>query len=152
MADGADGFVVSVMLIVPEAAAAVAWYQTALGAARLWDLGGVAGLEINGAPFFVHEMNPGNPRETTPEHAGVTSTRIEVFADDPDSLIERAVAAVQPRGLRSRITAHHGERIVRVASKTRSVTTGRLVTSHPCVRTVPDRAAVTPAIDILISR
>jgi PhnB protein len=93
MADGADGFVVSVMLIVPEAAAAVAWYQTALGATRLWDLGGVAGLEINGAPFFVHEMNPGNPRETTPQHAGVTSTRIEVFADDPDGLIERAVAA-----------------------------------------------------------
>jgi uncharacterized glyoxalase superfamily protein PhnB len=93
MADGADGFVVSVMVIVPEAAAAVAWYQTALGAAKLWDLGGVAGLEINGAPFFVHEMNPGNPRETTPQHAGVTSTRIEVFADDPDGLIERAVAA-----------------------------------------------------------
>ena len=34
--------VISVMLIVPDAAAAVAWYKTALGATELWDLGGVA--------------------------------------------------------------------------------------------------------------
>lgn len=85
--------VISVMLIVPDAAAAVAWYKTALGAVELWNLGGVAGLEISGAPFFLHEVNPGNPTETSPGQAGVTSTRIEVFVDDPDSFIERAVAA-----------------------------------------------------------
>lgn len=93
MADGADGVVISVMLIVPDAAAAIAWYQTALAATQLWDLGGVAGLEVNGAPFFIHEVNPLNPRETWPERAAVTSTRIEVFVDDPDSFIDRAVAA-----------------------------------------------------------
>jgi uncharacterized glyoxalase superfamily protein PhnB len=81
------------MLIVADAAAAIAWYQTALGATQLWDLGGVAGLEINGAPFFIHEVNPSNPRETDPARAGVTSTRIELFVADPDSFINRAVAA-----------------------------------------------------------
>ena len=85
--------VISVMLIVPDADAAIAWYKTALGATELWNLGGVAGLEIGGAPFFLHEVNPGNPAETSPGQAGVTSVRIEMFTDDPDHVIERAVAA-----------------------------------------------------------
>jgi PhnB protein len=97
--------VISVMLIVPEAAAAIAWYETALGATQLWDLGGVAGLEINGAPFFLHEVNPKNATETSPSQAGVTSTRIEVFVDDPDSFIERAVAAGATAG--AGIEDHH---------------------------------------------
>ena len=85
--------VISVMLIVPNAAAAVSWYQTALGATVLWDLGGVAGLEVSGAPFFLHETNPENPAETSPAQAGNTSARIEVFVDDPDGFIARAAAA-----------------------------------------------------------
>ena len=85
--------VISVMLIVPDADAAVAWYRTALGATELWNLGGVAGLEVGGGAFFVHEINPNNPSETSPGQAGVTSTRIEVFVDDPDAFVERAVAA-----------------------------------------------------------
>jgi uncharacterized glyoxalase superfamily protein PhnB len=85
--------VISVMLIVADADAAVAWYRTALGATELWNLGGVAGLEISGAPFFLHEVNPEKPTEVSPGRAGVTSTRIEVFVDDPDTVIERAVAA-----------------------------------------------------------
>jgi uncharacterized glyoxalase superfamily protein PhnB len=85
--------VISVMLIVADATAAIAWYKTALGAAELWDLGGVAGLEIGGAPFFLHEVNPGNPTEMSPVQSGVRSTRIEVFVDDPDGFIERALAA-----------------------------------------------------------
>lgn len=83
--------VISVMLIVPDADAAVAWYEAALGARQLWNLGGVAGLEIGGTPFFVHQLNPGNPAESSP--AGVTSVRIEVFTGDPDGVIARAVAA-----------------------------------------------------------
>jgi PhnB protein len=81
------------MLIVADADAAVAWYKDALGAEELWNLGGVAGLEIGGAPFFLHEVNPRNPAEDSPGALGVTSTRIEVFVDDPDSFLERAVAA-----------------------------------------------------------
>jgi uncharacterized glyoxalase superfamily protein PhnB len=97
--------VISVMLIVPDAQAAVAWYRTALGAAVLWDLGGVAGLEIGGAPFFLHEVNPNNPTENSPGQAGVTSTRIELFVDDPDGFLERAVAAGAATG--SPIEDHH---------------------------------------------
>jgi PhnB protein len=84
---------ISVMLIVPDADAAVAWYRDALGARELWNLGGVAGLHVAGAPFFLHEINPGNPTETSPDRAGATSVRIELFADDPDAFIQRAVAA-----------------------------------------------------------
>jgi PhnB protein len=43
---------ISVMLIVPDAAAAIAWYTRALDARVLWDLGGVAGLEVAGAPLL----------------------------------------------------------------------------------------------------
>jgi uncharacterized glyoxalase superfamily protein PhnB len=84
---------ISVMLIVPDAAAAVTWYKVALGARELWNLDGVVGLEFEGAPFFIHEANPDNSRETSPDRARVTSTRIEVFVDDPDGLIGRAILA-----------------------------------------------------------
>lgn len=84
---------ISVMLIVPDAAAAVGWYRTALGAVELWNLGGVAGLEIGGAPLFLHEVNPENPAETSPGRVGATSVRIEVFVDDPDEFVARAIAA-----------------------------------------------------------
>ena len=84
---------ISVMLIVPNAAAAIAWYTRALDARVLWDLGGVAGLEVAGAPFFLHEVNPRNPAETDPEEAGTTSTRIELFVEDPYVVLERALAA-----------------------------------------------------------
>ena len=84
---------ISVMLIVPDAVAAIAWYRQALGATVIWDLGGVAGLQVAGAPFFLHEVNPDNPAETSPDRAGVTSVRIELFVDDPDGFVERALAA-----------------------------------------------------------
>jgi PhnB protein len=84
---------ISVMLIVSDAEAAVAWYKRALGATELWDLGGVAGLEIEGAPFFLHEANPNNPAEDSPDRVGATSTRIELFVGDPDGLRDRAIAA-----------------------------------------------------------
>ena len=85
--------VISVMLIVPDAEAALAWYRRALGATELWNLGGVAGLEIEGAPFFLHEANPANSAEDSPDQVGVTSTRIELFTDDPDGVCARAIAA-----------------------------------------------------------
>jgi PhnB protein len=83
----------SVMLIVPDAEPAIAWYTDALGAQELWNLGGVAGLHIAGAPFFVHEVNPDNPDETCPDRAGVTSVRVELFLDDPDAFVALALAA-----------------------------------------------------------
>jgi PhnB protein len=84
---------ISVMLIVPDAEAAVAWYKDALGASELWNLGGVAGLVVDGAPFFLHEVNPKNPSENSPGQLGITSTRIELFVEDPDRFMERAIAS-----------------------------------------------------------
>ncbi|MBO0704170.1 MAG: VOC family protein [Candidatus Dormibacteraeota bacterium] len=84
---------ISVMLIVPDGSAAVSWYQRALGAEVLWDLGGVAGLHVSGAPFFLHEAVPGRGREPSPVAVGLTTTRIELFSDDPATLIARAADA-----------------------------------------------------------
>jgi PhnB protein len=82
---------ISAMLAVPDAAAAAAWYGSALGATVLWDLGSVVGLEIAGAPFFLAE--PAANGWSTPLSAGTTTVRIEVFTEDPDTLVARAVAA-----------------------------------------------------------
>jgi PhnB protein len=79
---------ISVMVIIPDADAALAWYKDALGAAELWNLGGVVGLEVDGAPFFLHEVNPKNPSENSPDPLGITSTPIEPFVDDPDRFME----------------------------------------------------------------
>lgn len=93
MSNAAARPAISVMMIVSDAAAAVNWYTKALGAGRLWDLGGVAGLHLGGAPFFLHEAVPGKKQEPSPAHVGLTTTRIEVFVDAPDALIERAAQA-----------------------------------------------------------
>jgi uncharacterized glyoxalase superfamily protein PhnB len=93
MAGERDRPLVSVMLIVSDAAAAIAWYKAALGAAELWDLGGVAGLHIDGAPFFVHEAVPSRKAEQSPTDVDLTTTRIEVFVNEPDQFIDRASAA-----------------------------------------------------------
>ena len=86
-----SSLLISVMLAVPDAPAAAAWYTDALGAVELWNLGSVIGLEIAGAPFFLGE--PENNGWESPGIVGTTTTRIEVFCDDPDSFITRAVNA-----------------------------------------------------------
>ena len=86
-----SSLVISVMLAVTDAPAAVAWYEKALGAAVLWSLGSVAGMEIEGAAFFVGE--PANNGWESPEKLGITSTRVEVFCEDPDTFIARAIQA-----------------------------------------------------------
>jgi PhnB protein len=79
------------MLAVPSAPAAARWYQDALGASELWSLGSVVGLEIAGAPFFLHE--PVGATFADPAALGATTVRVEVFTDDPDAFVARAVAA-----------------------------------------------------------
>src|SRR6266702_4398655 len=83
--------VISVMLAVPDAASAAGWYAEALGATELWNLGSVVGLTVEGAPFFLGE--PANNGWDVPAALGTRTVRVEVFVDDPDSFIERAVAA-----------------------------------------------------------
>jgi uncharacterized glyoxalase superfamily protein PhnB len=79
------------MLAVSDTPAAVKWYKRALGATVLWSLGSVAGLEILGAPFFLGQ--PERNGWESPEKLGITSARVEVFCDDPDTVIARALEA-----------------------------------------------------------
>jgi PhnB protein len=79
------------MLAVADPAAAVEWYKEALGARVLWSLGSVAGLEIDGAPFFLH--HPVENRFASPTELSVTTAKIELFVDNPDDVIARAVRA-----------------------------------------------------------
>jgi uncharacterized glyoxalase superfamily protein PhnB len=83
--------VISVMLAVPDAGEAARWYARALGATELWNIGSVVGLSISGAPFFLGE--PENNGWDTPATAGTRTVRVEVFVDDPDAFIKRAVEA-----------------------------------------------------------
>jgi len=91
MSEQANPPVISVMLAVPDAPTAALWYAQALGAAELWNLGSVVGLTVAGAPFFLGE--PENNGWDTPATLGSRTVRVEVFVDDPDGFIERAVAA-----------------------------------------------------------
>src|SRR5262245_15499623 len=92
-----SGPVISLMVAVPDARTATDWYKRALGATELWNLGSVVGLQIAGAPFFLAE--PANNRWNFPAAIGTTTVRIEVFVDDPDSFVARAVATGANGGL-----------------------------------------------------
>src|SRR6478735_2533533 len=83
------------MLAVSDGNAAIDFYKAAFGATLLWHLDGghvVAGLSIDGAPFFLASESP--PHGTrSPDSAGFTTVRIELFVDDPIAVHKRAVAA-----------------------------------------------------------
>jgi uncharacterized glyoxalase superfamily protein PhnB len=91
MTHGDEGPVISLMLAVPNAPAAAAWYAEALGATELWNLGSVVGLEVAGAPLFLGE--PAGNGWATPGEVGFPTVRVEVFVADPDGFVARAVAA-----------------------------------------------------------
>jgi uncharacterized glyoxalase superfamily protein PhnB len=82
---------ISLMLAVPDAAEATAWYKRALGATELWNLGSVVGMEVDGAPFFLAQ--PERSDWATVEQLGGTCVRVELFCDDPDAVVARALAA-----------------------------------------------------------
>jgi uncharacterized glyoxalase superfamily protein PhnB len=86
---------ISPMLAVGDGNAAIAFYEAAFGATVLWRLGDdhvVAGLEIDGAPFFLASESPSHGQRG-PAGAGFTTVRIELFVDDPVAVHRRAVAA-----------------------------------------------------------
>ena len=89
MDDEAPAAVISVMLAVTDATTAKQWYADAMGATTLWDIGGVVGLSIRGAPVFLGE--PAGNNWDTPTALGKPSVRVEVFVDDPDAFFARAV-------------------------------------------------------------
>ena len=90
---------ISTMLAVGDPPSAIDFYRRAFGAELLWQIGdpaGVAGLSIDGARFFLADENP--PSTRSPQLAGCTTIRIELFVDDPRAVYEKAVAAgAQPR-------------------------------------------------------
>lgn len=83
--------IISLMLAVEDASAAADWYKYALGTTQLWSIGAVVGLEIAGAPFFLGE--PANNGWESPAKLGLASARVEVFCDDPDAFIAKAIEA-----------------------------------------------------------
>src|SRR5215472_8023619 len=87
------GTPISPMLAVGDGNAAIEFYKAAFGAALLWRLdGGVAGLSVDGANFFLAEESP--PHGTRGlASAGFTTVRIELFVDDPVAVHRRALAA-----------------------------------------------------------
>jgi PhnB protein len=99
-----SGPVISLMVAVPDARTAADWYKRAVGASELWNLGSVVGLEIEGAPFFLAE--PAKNGGAHPTAIGTTTVRVEVFVDDPDAFVERAVEA-GANGSRDQVRDHH---------------------------------------------
>jgi uncharacterized glyoxalase superfamily protein PhnB len=87
---------ISPMLAVSHGREAVEFYQKAFGATLLWCLGGgadmIAGLSINGADFFLAKEAP-KFGTRSPQAAGFTTARIELFVDDPVDAHRRAIAA-----------------------------------------------------------
>jgi len=86
---------ISPMLAVRDGIEAIEFYKAAFGAEERWRIDGgghiVAGMSIDGAEFFLASANP--PGTNSPEAAGTTTVRIELFVDDPVAVYERAVAA-----------------------------------------------------------
>ena len=101
-----EKMIISVMLAVTDTPKAVAWYEKALGARVMWSLGSVAGLEINGAPFFLHE--PVKEKFSSPKEIGTITARVEVFVDSPDELIAGAVKAGATGGKIENYETHWG--------------------------------------------
>jgi len=133
MADS-DAPLVSVMLAVPDAPRAAEWYGQALAAEELWNLGSVIGLTIAGAPLFLGE--PANNGWDHPARLEMPSVRVEVFCDDPDAFIARAVAAGPKAELIPRESMRcRGDHIGRAVSWTRSAISGLSGTGRHCVDT-----------------
>ena len=137
---------ISVMLIVPDAEAAIAWYYDALGADVLWNLGGVAGLHVAGAPFFLHEINPRNPTETSADRRGSPASGSSCSSTTPTRSSSVRSPPARPLGHRSWITRLRGEPIVKAASAIRLATIGRSATAHRfrLTRCPSGRAATAP--------
>jgi uncharacterized glyoxalase superfamily protein PhnB len=91
MASHVAGPVLTMMLAVEDTPKAVEWYKRALGATELWNLGPFAALQIEGAPFLLGQ--PTGSGWACPAKLGMTSARVELFCDDPDGLIARALDA-----------------------------------------------------------
>jgi uncharacterized glyoxalase superfamily protein PhnB len=94
------------MLAVKDGPAAIEFYARAFGATELWRIegGAVAGLEIEGAPFFLAQEFA--PKTLAPLNAGHTTVRIELFVGDPLDVQVRAIAAGAREGSPVQLHTH----------------------------------------------
>ena len=99
------------MLAVSDGNAAIEFYKAAFGAEVLWDLGGggVAGMSIHGAQFFLAHESP-EYGTRSPSSAGFTTVRIELFVEDPVAVQGRARARGRSHRAQSGkgTSAHYG--------------------------------------------
>ncbi len=102
-------------LWVDRAAAAVAFYQAALGARVLHQVGAgdeiVAQLAVGDAAFWVSPGGADGPR-LSPRAAGGATGRVLLVTDDPDAMFARAVAAGATAA--SPVGDEHGWRLGRI--------------------------------------
>lgn len=85
------------MLSVRDGENAVDFYKEAFGATELWrienDAGQiVAGLSVDGAPFYLADESPEHSN-FSPETLGGSSVRIELIVEDPDAMFQQAISA-----------------------------------------------------------
>ena len=83
------------MLAVQDGSKAIEFYKKAFGAEELWRISSgdhvVAGLSVNGAPFFLADESPSYGTRN-PNSTGATTVRIELFVKDPKAVLAHAVA------------------------------------------------------------
>lgn len=94
MAPASGAPVISPVLIVPDGRSAADWYRHVLGAKERFRVGDghLVALDVEGAPLFVREETP--PGRLSPAAAGNVNTAcVELFAADPDAVVERARVA-----------------------------------------------------------
>jgi PhnB protein len=86
-------------LFVKEVAPAVAFYEKAFDAKELRRFSNpdgsihVAEMAIGDALFHLHEETSTNTYVVSPEKFNSTTVKIELFVDDPDTLMEKSLAA-----------------------------------------------------------
>jgi PhnB protein len=109
---------VQAQLSVRGGRAAVEFYRSAFGAAELYRFGGtdeleevVAQLAVGDSVFWVEDESPEHGN-VSPETVGGATTRMLLVVDDPEAVVDRAVAAgaveVSPVG------EEHGWRLGRI--------------------------------------
>ena len=99
VADNPGGVSIVPELSVRRACAAVEFYKAAFGAIEVYRVGGteanpdlVAQLSVGNASFWVSDESPEHAN-FSPESVGGGTVRMLLQVNDPDSLIEQAVAA-----------------------------------------------------------
>jgi PhnB protein len=109
---------VQAQLSVRRGRAAVEFYKAAFGAVEVYRFGGtddheevVSQLSVGNASFWVEDESPPN-QNFSPESLGGATMRMLLIADDPQTVVARAVAAGATEI--SPVTEEHGWRLGRI--------------------------------------